>query len=440
MSDTIHDNIPPQACEQEKAVLGGIMIDPDAFEKIEGRLLPDMMYRPAHQQILNAIYTLKEAGKPTDLLMVSEQLKTMELLDHIGGSYYLTELCEYIPSAANIVFHADIIVEKYKRRKAISMAQILLENLYGTIDLESSLDTAGKISLLGSVGVMDNQTTFHDSLLEALDTADNLKGRELTGISTTIENLDKMTKGLQNQELIVIAGATSHGKTSFALQIAYEAAKLNTVLFFSLEMPHNQLSLRIAAQQAKVNFFKLRHGALSDEDWQKLSIRTAEISRMPIIIDDKPSADHHYISSVTRQVHRTSPLSAVFIDYLGLMTHHGSSSDNLAKKIGYTVKHLRALGKELKIPIVLLHQVNRDWSKEKRRPQLQDLRDSGEIEQDADVVLFVYRPSKDPNQFHKSCIIVAKQRNGPLGSINTHFKGEYTMFFDTTQTWEGDGW
>jgi len=430
--------VPPQSLLAEEALLGGIMLDNSSLVQVSDYVREDDFYRPGNREIFKSILALAKNHEPIDLVTVADHLKQRQKLDEVGGSGYLASLVDNVHTAANLSAYARIVKNKSVLRSLIETATEIVEKSYGEVeDVDVLVDRAEKSIL--DVARKRNQAAItpideivRDSFA-AIDIAYR-NNKPLTGIPSGFDEIDKMTCGFQNSDLIIIAGRPSMGKTSFALNIAHNAAAHPDdparVAFFSLEMSKEQLVTRLLCSQSELNAQTIRRGFLKDEDWPKLSDAAAVVSELPIYIDDTPAISAMELRAKARRLQNDKGLDLVIVDYLQLMRGDGESRE---REISDISRALKAMAKELEVPVIALSQLNRSVeSRIDKRPQLADLRESGAIEQDADVIMFVYRdevynPDK-PENAGLAEILIRKQRNGPTGSVTLRFFGEFTTF------------
>ena len=430
--------VPPQSLMAEEALLGGIMLDNSALVQVSDFVREDDFYRPGNREIFKSILALSKNHEPIDLVTVADHLKQRGKLDEISGSGYLASLVDNVHTAANLTAYARIVKNKSLLRNLIGAATEIVEKSYGEVeDVDLLVDRAEKSIL--DVARKRNQAeiTPIDEIVKnsfaAIDAAYR-NNTLLTGIPTGFDEIDRITCGFQASDLIIIAGRPSMGKTSFALNIAHNAASHSEVptrvAFFSLEMSKEQLVTRLLCSQSELNAQTIRRGFLKDEDWPRLSDAAAVISELPIYIDDTPAISVMEMRAKARRLQNDKGLDMVIVDYLQLMRGDGESRE---REISDISRALKAMAKELNLPVVALSQLNRSVeSRIDKRPQLSDLRESGAIEQDADVIMFVYRdevynPDK-PENAGLAEILIRKQRNGPTGSVTLRFFGEFTTF------------
>ncbi|HVY52894.1 MAG TPA: replicative DNA helicase [Gammaproteobacteria bacterium] len=440
---------PPHSIEAEQSVLGGLMLDNRAWDNIIDRLHEDDFYRYEHRGIFNAMARLMEQNKPLDVVTVSEALRERQELEKCGGEVFLFELANNTPSAANIIAYADIVREKSVLRKLIQTAQDIANNAFHPEgrSITELIDSAERqvfaISEQGSH--VSGPTAIRDILVKAMDRLDTLASSTstITGVPTGYTDFDEMTSGLQPSDLVIIAGRPSMGKTAYAMNIAEHVA-LKTklpVLTFSMEMPGEAIVMRLLSSLCRIDQLRLRTGKLSDVDWPRISSTVSMLSECPLFIDDTPALSPAELRARARRLAKEhGQLGLIVVDYLQLMQVPGNS-ENRTAEISEISRSLKALAKELKVPVIALSQLNRGLEQRSdKRPIMSDLRESGAIEQDADLIVFIYRdevynetsPDKGTAE-----IIIAKQRNGPIGKVRLTFLGEYTRFENFTRQFAG---
>ena len=441
----IYGKVQPQARSLEEAVLGALMLDKDALSIIVDILQSDSFYVESHKLIYRSICTLYEKNHPVDLLTVSEELKKMGQLETIGGPFYLVELTNRVASSANIEFHARIIAQKYIQRELIRVStDIIKESYEDTTDVFDLLDKAEQNLFTISEKNMKRGTVTISTLLNmAVKQYEELSKKEdgLTGVPSGFTNLDRVTSGWQSSDLIIVAARPGMGKTSFTLAIAKNAAiDFNMgVAFFSLEMPSVQLVNRLISMETQIAGEKLRKGKLEDYEWQQLYAVVDKLSSVPLYIDDTPGISVFELRAKCRRLKMQHDIQMVIIDYLQLMTVGGDSKGgNREQEISAISRSLKALAKELNIPVIALAQLSRavEVRGGNKRPMLSDLRESGAIEQDADIVSFIYRPEyygivqdEDGNSTSGiGEIIIAKHRNGALDTIKLKWDSQFALF------------
>lgn len=441
--DSVFDRVPPQSLEAERAVLGSLMLDNDCIGRVIELLDERCFYRTSNQKIYSAVLNLFERNEPVDLITLSEELKRTKQLDEVGGAYYLTELSESVPSAANVEYHARIVLERYLLRQLISesagIAQDCFESDENVFEL---LDRAeNRIFQLSERRQGNTFQHIPGPMHTAMEMVESYHERQgmVTGVPTGFTQLDELTSGFQNGELIVVAGRPSMGKTAFCLNIARNASVIGKVPvgIFSLEMSNEQLALRLLCAEARVDAHRVRTGTLADNQWKNLSSCVGTLVEAPIFVDDTPAMTVLEMRAKARRLKKEKNLGMLVIDYLQLM-QGPRGVESRQQEISVISRSLKALAKELRIPVVALSQLSRAVESRggDKRPMLSDLRESGAIEQDADVVLFIYRPEfygisvdEDGQQVEgRAEIIIGKQRNGPVGTIHLSFVKQWAKF------------
>ncbi len=439
MDETGEHKIPPQNIEAEQSVLGGILIENSSLNRILEILSDEDFYREAHRRIYQALVDLSEKNEPADLITLTNQLKTNNLLDDIGGPSYLASLVDMVPTAANIEYYARIVKEKATLRKLIDAAtQIITQSYSDSGDVDAFLDEAEQaIFRISEHRVRPSFYHIKDVVKEGFKTVEKLfeKKELITGVPSGFKDLDRMTTGFQRSDLIIVAGRPSMGKTAYCLDIARYAATETgiPVAIFSLEMSKEQLALRMLCSEAMVEAQKLRSGFLSESDWPKLTLAAGNLADAPIFVDDSAAISVLELRAKARRLKAEHKLGLIIIDYLQLMKGRGRV-ERREQEISEISRSLKALAKELSIPVIAISQLSRRTEERPRqRPQLSDLRESGAIEQDADVILFIYREElyrDDPSVEGVAEIIIGKQRNGPTGTMKLTFLKEFTTFKD----------
>ncbi len=436
--------LPPHSVEAEQSVLGALLIDPRAWDKIVGVVSEKDFYRKNHQLIFTAMQALAKRSSPSDVITVSEELKTHKQLEQAGGEVYLFELAQNTPTAANVKAYADIVREKSILRELITVGTDIAENAYATGGEEAQklLDTAeSKIFKIAEQNNRGNGPVDLSTLLaKATDRLDELyhSDNAITGIETGFKDLDTMTSGFQKGDMVIVAGRPSMGKTSFAMNIAEHAAVKSgkPVLVFSMEMPGEQLTMRMMSSLGRIDQHRMRTGQLTDADWPRVASAVGVLSDAKMFIDDTPALTPNEVRSRARRIAREhGEIGMIVLDYLQLM-QTSKSGDNRTTEISEISRSLKAIAKELETPVVALSQLNRSLEQRTdRRPVMSDLRESGAIEQDADVILFVYRDevyNEDTADKGVAEIIIGKQRNGPIGKVRLTFLGQFTRFENYT--------
>ncbi len=437
--------IPPQAIDFEMAVLGALLLEKDALPKIIDLIKPEHFYKDAHTIIYEAILTLFRNSEPVDLLTVSQFIKQLGKLEIIGGNAYLAELTSRVSSAANIEYHARIIVQKYILRELIRISGEILTDAYDdTTDVFQLLDKAEQ-SLFGlsETNLRRHYETMPSLTHQMIQRLEELKakGNAITGIPSGFQALDNMTAGWQKSDFVIIAARPAMGKTAFTLNIARNAAILNNspVVIFTLEMAAIQLAQRLLFAEAEIDLSKARTGNLSVQEWNQLNARISEISKAPIYIDDTPALSIMDCRAKCRRLKAEKGIQLVIIDYLQLM-RGDNRTGNREQEIAMISRSLKELAKELDVPVIALSQLSRavETRGSDKKPMLSDLRESGSIEQDADMVMFLYRPEyygfqtlEDGTPTEGICqVIIGKQRHGPVGEISLYFDKNYGKFRD----------
>ncbi len=432
--------VPPHSIEAEQAVIGGLLLDNRAWESIADKLVDEDFYRFDHRLLFSAIRELESRNEPFDAVTLSQCLEKNDRLEQAGGLLYLGRLAKDTPSAANILAYANIVREKSVLRQLITVGTDISGSGYvpeGRDSKELLDDAEKKVYRIAEQGAR-GEGGFQDmkSLLsKTVDKIDHLFNSDggLTGVSTGFDKFDEMTTGLQEADLVIVAGRPSMGKTTFAMNIAENAAigdKL-PVAVFSMEMPGDSLAMRMISSLGRVDQHHIRTGNLTDEDWARITSAIHILSEAKIFIDDTPAMSPNEIRARARRLKRQHGLGLIVIDYLQLMQVHGGS-ENRATEISEISRSLKAMAKELKVPVIALSQLNRSLEQRPdKRPVMSDLRESGAIEQDADLIVFIYRDevyNEDSPQKGVAEIIIAKQRNGPIGKSLLTFLGKYTKF------------
>jgi len=446
--DLLAQRLPPQNLEAEVSVLGGVLLDNEALSRALEVIKEGDFYRESHRKIFSAILDLYEKSEPVDLITLAEALKKRETLEEVGGIEYLNSLVNSVPTAANISYYAKIVKEKAILRKLINRATDIVSQVYGSPgSVDDFLDHAERsIFEISEDRVRPSFYSLKEIIKSSFKTIERLyeKRQLITGVPTGFNKLDELTSGLQPAELIIVAGRPSMGKTALALNIATHAAVEGGVAsaIFSLEMAKEQLALRMLCSEAKVDAHRLRGGFLSESDWPKLTRAAGALSEAPIFIDDTPGISALEMRAKSRRMKAEHNMGLVVVDYLQLMRGR-ADSDTREQEISDISRSLKALAKELSVPVIALSQLNRRVEERgDKRPQLADLRESGAIEQDADVIIFLYRDevynkSEDNPNKGKAEIIIGKQRNGPTGQFELAFLDKFTCFENLTYLQEG---
>ncbi|MCM3672714.1 MULTISPECIES: replicative DNA helicase [Peribacillus] len=448
MIEQFQDRIPPQNIEAEQAVLGAIFLEPSSLTVTSEVLIPEDFYRSSHQKIFNVMLKLNDEGKAVDLITVTEELAATKNLEEVGGVSYLSELAGSVPTAANIEYYARIVEEKSLLRRLIRTATNIAQEGYSREDeVEELLGEAEKTIM--EVAQRKNSGAFQnikDVLVRTYDNIEILTTRkgDVTGIPTGFAELDRMTAGFQRNDLIIVGARPSVGKTAFALNIAQNVATKTeeNVAIFSLEMGAEQLVMRMLCAEGNINAQNLRTGSLTDEDWRKLTMAMGSLSNAGIYIDDTPGVRIGEIRSKCRRLKQEHGLGMILIDYLQLIQGDGRSGDNRQQEVSEISRSLKALARELQVPVIALSQLSRGVEqRQDKRPMMSDIRESGSIEQDADIVAFLYRDDYyDKESENKNIIeiIIAKQRNGPVGTVSLAFVKEYNKFVNLERRFDDD--
>ncbi len=437
--------VPPQAVDVEKSVLGAMLLDKEAVHTAIETIDESIFYRDAHRKIYQAMVALFDKNEPIDVITLSEELKKREELEEIGGDYYLTELAAMVPSSANIEYHLKIVRDKALLRKLIVACNSVVKSAYDEgDDAEKILDVA-EAEVLG-VSQSSRQKSYEwikpiiTDTIHELERLHQTSSEGITGVPSGYRDLDNILAGFQKSDLVVLAGRPSMGKTAFALNLARNAAVEHNIPvgFFSLEMSNQQLVQRLLCAESEVDSQRLRTGRLKESEWPKLSRRIGKLVEAPLYIDDTPAIDILKLRARARRMFAERKVNLIIVDYMQLM-EAPKGIESRQQEISFISRSLKTLSKELKIPILALSQLSRAVeARTDRRPNLADLRESGAIEQDADVVLFVYRPEvygipnfsddeKTPTE-NRVEIIIGKHRNGPIGSVMLTFLKNYGKF------------
>ncbi len=438
MNELMQDRVPPQNIEAEQAVLGAIFLENSALVTASESLIPEDFYRSSHQKIFNVMLNLGDAGKPVDLITVTEELAAMKELEDVGGVSYLSDLAASVPTAANIEYYAKIVEEKSLLRRLIRTATTIASDGYSREDEVDALLNEAEKNIM-EVAQRQNAGAFHnikDVLVRTYDNIEEIANRvgDITGIPTGFTDLDHMTAGFQRNDLIIVAARPSVGKTAFALNIAQNVATKagENVAIFSLEMGAEQLVMRMLCAEGNINAQNLRTGSLTEDDWRKLTMAMGSLSNSGVFIDDTPGIRVGDIRAKCRRLKQEHGLGMILIDYLQLIQGNGRSGENRQQEVSEISRSLKGLARELEVPVIALSQLSRGVEqRQDKRPMMSDIRESGSIEQDADIVAFLYRDDYyDKESENKNIIeiIIAKQRNGPVGTVSLAFVKEYNKF------------
>ncbi|MGE8035879.1 replicative DNA helicase [Lysinibacillus sp. KCTC 33748] len=440
MTEPMMDRVPPHNREAEQSVIGAIFLDPQSLITASEILLADDFYHNAHKQIFETMLRLSDLGKAIDVVTVTEELSAKKEIEDVGGLSYLLELANAVPTAANVAHYAKIVEEKSLLRRLIRVATKIVEDGYTREDeVEALLGEAEKKMM--EVANRKNAGDFKhvkDVLVETFDNIEQLQSQkgDVTGIPTGFRDLDNITAGFQRNDLIIVAARPSVGKTAFALNVAQSVAvqARENVAIFSLEMGAEQLVMRMLCAEGNIDAQVLRTGALTTEDWGKLTMAMGSLSNSGIFIDDTPGVRINEIRAKCRRLAQEHGLGMILIDYLQLIQGSGKPGENRQQEVSEISRSLKHLARELKVPVIALSQLSRGVEqRQDKRPMMSDLRESGSIEQDADIVAFLYRDDyydKESESKNMIEIIIAKQRNGPTGTVTLAFKKEFNKFIN----------
>jgi replicative DNA helicase len=434
---------PPHSAEAEQSILGGLMLDNQVWDKIASKLCESDFYRTEHRILYRAILTLAKKDQPFDVVTLLDTLKSNNELDDAGGESYLFELANNTPSVANVAAYADIVREKSVQRQLIAVATDIADSAYNPLgrQVPELLDLAeSKVFAIGEQTPGEGgPQNIKSILVRAVERIDALyhSGDAITGLATGLSDLDEMTSGLQPSDLVIVAGRPSMGKTTLVMNMAEHAAIKSgkPVLVFSMEMPADSLAMRMMSSLGRIDQHRIRTGKLEDEDWPRVTSAVHMLSEAPLFIDDTPALSPSEMRARARRLAKEQgALGLIVVDYLQLMKAPGFSPDNRTAEISEISRSLKSLAKELQVPVVALSQLNRSLEQRSdKRPLMSDLRESGAIEQDADLICFIYRDevyNEDSPDKGTAEIIIAKQRNGPIGKVRVAFIGKFTRFED----------
>ncbi|KRE89797.1 replicative DNA helicase [Paenibacillus sp. Soil766] len=439
------DRVPPQNIEAEQAVIGAILIHGDALITAMERITSDDFYRGSHQRIFEAIVELAEAQEPIDLITLTALLQNKQQLEEIGGVTYLSELANSVPTAANIDYYAAIVEEKSMLRRLIRTATQIVSDGYANEDNVGMMlsDAEKKILEISQRRSSTGFVVIRDVLMEVFEKVEQLYSNKggSTGIPSGFIDLDKMTSGFQRSDLIILAARPSVGKTAFALNVAQNVGvrAKETVAIFSLEMGAAQLVQRMVCAEANVDANRMRTGNLEGDDWEKLTMAIGALSEANVYIDDTPTITVADIRAKCRRLQQEKGLGMILIDYLQLIAGRGGKGgDNRQQEVSEISRTLKQIARELNVPVIALSQLSRGVEqRQDKRPMMSDLRESGSIEQDADIVAFLYRDDYYDKESEKKNIIeiiIAKQRNGPVGTVELAFLKQFNKFVNMDRT------
>ena len=430
--------IPPQNLDAEKSLLGAVLIDEEALADVSEHVTTKDFYDKRHAVVFGGMMRLYEKHKPVDLLTLTEELKRKKELDTIGGSAYLTELTNYVPTAAHAEAYAELVAQKAVRRRLIKASSEISELGFDedTTTQELLEKAEAELFSVSDQSLKQDLVSIESILTESFDRMEELHRNKgsLRGIRTGYKDLDNMTAGLQRSDLIVLAARPAMGKTTLVTNLAYNVATVakQPVLFFSLEMSKEQLVDRMLADASGVDAWNIRTGNLSDQDFSKLSEAMGEMAEAPIYIDDTPGLSVLEMRTKARRAAHEAPLGLIIVDYLQLMQASGRSDGNRVQEVSEISRGLKLIARELNVPVIGLSQLSRSVeSRNPQIPQLADLRESGSIEQDADIVMFIYREAyynPDTDRENITDLIIAKHRNGPTGKVELYFHPERLRF------------
>ncbi|KTC89680.1 replicative DNA helicase [Fluoribacter dumoffii] len=434
---------PPHSVEAEQSIIGGLMLDNQVWDKVSNKLCEADFYRTEHRILFRAISALAKKDQPFDVVTLLDALKSHNELDDAGGEAYLFELANNTPSVANVSAYADIVREKSVQRQLIYVATEIADSAYnpGGRQVPELLDMAEtKVFAIGEQTAGDGgPENIKSILVRAVEKIDALyhNGDAITGLATGLSDLDEMTSGLQPSDLIIVAGRPSMGKTTLVMNMAEHAAIKSgkPVLVFSMEMPADSLAMRMMSSLGRIDQHKIRTGKLDDDDWPRVTSAVHMLSEAPLFIDDTPALSPGEMRARARRLAKEhGNIGLIVVDYLQLMKVPGFNADNRTAEISEISRSLKSLAKELQAPVIALSQLNRSLEQRAdKRPVMSDLRESGAIEQDADLICFIYRDevyNEDSPDKGTAEIIIAKQRNGPIGKVRVAFIGKYTRFED----------
>ncbi|HEX7483893.1 MAG TPA: replicative DNA helicase [Candidatus Saccharimonadales bacterium] len=439
--------VPPQNIDAEKSLLGAVLIDEETLADISEHVKPKDFYDKRHATIFGGMTRLYERHKPVDLLTLSEELKKKDELDMVGGSAYLTELTNYVPTAAHAEAYAEMVALKAVRRRLIKASSMISELGYDEDNSTQELLEKAEAELfsVSDQSLKQDLVSIETILNDSFDRMEELHRNKgaLRGVRTGYRDLDNMTAGLQRSDLIILAARPAMGKTTLVTNLAYNVATVakQAVLFFSLEMSKEQLVDRMLADASGVDAWNIRTGNLSDEDFSKLSDAMGEMAEAPIFIDDTPGVSVLEMRTKARRIAHEQPIGLIIIDYLQLMQGSGKNDGNRVQEVSEISRGLKLIARELNVPVIALSQLSRSVeSRSPQIPQLADLRESGSIEQDADIVMFIYREAyynPETERENITDLIIAKHRNGPVGKVELYFHPERLRFMSLDKHHDG---
>jgi replicative DNA helicase len=438
--------LPPQNVDAEMSLLGAVLIDEETLADISEHVTPKDFYDKRHAIIYDAMMRLYEKHRPVDLLTLTDELKKKKELDAVGGSAYITELTNFVPTAAHAETYAEMVAQKAVRRRLIKASGEISEMGFDedTTTQELLEKAEAELFAVSDQSLKQDLVSIESILTESFDRMEELHRNKgsLRGVRTGYRDLDTMTAGLQRSDLIILAARPSMGKTTLVTNLAYNVATVakQSVIFFSLEMSKEQLVDRMLADASGVNSWNIRTGNLSDEDFSKISEAMGEMAEAPIFIDDTPGLSVLEMRTKARRAAHEQPLGLIIVDYLQLMQGSGRSDGNRVQEVSEISRGLKLIARELNVPVIALSQLSRSVeSRSPQIPQLADLRESGSIEQDADIVMFIYREdyyNPDTDRQHITDLIISKHRNGPTGKVELYFNPERLRFSSVDRTHE----
>jgi replicative DNA helicase len=430
--------VPPQNLEAERAVLGAVLMDNDALYTVMEILVPSDFHQPSHRLLFGTMLDLSERGEPIDIVTLADRLRTGGNLDKAGGPDYLPTLADEVPTSAGVGNYAKIVKEKSVLRHLIEASTDIVQDCFDSAgEVDELIDEAERrIFAISEQRIRTGFLSMKDIVKSSFKTIESLyeKKEHITGVASGFADIDELTSGFQPSDLVIVAGRPSMGKTAFALNIAQQTSlkEKKTVAIFSLEMAKEQLVMRMLCSEARIDAHRLRSGFLGTTDWPKLSTAAGRLAEASIFIDDTPAISSMEMRAKARRLKADKGLDLIIVDYLQLMS--GRRSDSREQEISEISRSLKALAKELGVPVLALSQLNRGVeSRQDKRPILADLRESGAIEQDADVIIFIYRDevyNKETMDKGVAEIIIGKQRNGPVGTRKLTWLDKYTRFED----------
>ncbi|WP_276356499.1 replicative DNA helicase [Cohnella caldifontis] len=434
----LEGRVPPQNLEAEQAVLGAVMLEAEALITAMERLRPEDFYSVAHQRIFETIISLNEDNQPLDLITLTSRLRDQGELEEVGGAVYLAKLIGAVPTAANVEYYAQLVEEKAMLRRLIRTATQIVSSGYAESEDVGALlnDAEQRILELSNRRASHGFISIRDVLMDVFERVEHLYNHKggVTGIPSGFPDLDRMTSGFQRSDLIIVAARPSVGKTAFALNIAQNVAVRagETVAIFSLEMSAAQLVQRMICAEANVDAGRMRTGHLEGDDWEKLSMAIGSLSEAQVYIDDTPGITVADIRAKCRRLKKERGLGMILIDYLQLIQGRGKAGENRQQEVSEISRTLKQIARELEVPVIALSQLSRGVEqRQDKRPMMSDLRESGSIEQDADIVSFLYRDDYYDKETEKKNIIeiiIAKQRNGPVGTVELVFLKQFNKF------------